>query len=394
MSKKRFLSLCIAAILSPMVLLNCSDKKASAPSDSSANIPAKTTGSAVVKENTAAQPQNDTTKSTPSKPQSKPVFLKIGEAFALDDVHEVAYVAPPAVPTRKQQSLAEVMQQKPTLFLFLDMGNPASDKAASEFVQATARAQKYTPVVIAYGRDPQHVEASLNALADIGVRSPIIIDDTRYFAYRLTAFRPPQYAILSADGQIKVNKISALDNPILDGRSLRQVLGSIELGGEIPVSDGEMRRDISTMTGQSAGDFEVEAAKVGKAPHAVYNLEKLKSGGKPALVVFWIATCPHCQREMPRIWSWYKKHRDEVELVTITRLDQPNMLNYTTSYLAKKSLEDLPVYAGDQGDFKAFRVEGFPSWAMVSAQGVVVTARSGEDQELSNSLDTALAKAK
>lgn len=323
-----------------------------------------------------------------------PKFWKVGETVDMSRQSKVAQLKPPFSPQPKDMSLAQMANGKPLVLLYVDVMAPRAADEIVEFQKLAGTARGYIPAIIAYGRDDKHINQSMGALNELGVKMYVVLDTEPYFALKLGAFRPPHYAAIDGRGTLLVNRIQSLNNPLQDGTLLRDNLVKWDKGSAIARSDGELIRDITSLKGKKIPDFSTSRVSVGKAARSTLSDDDVLKSGKPMLVVFWLATCPHCQKEMPKIWDWYQSHRNELELATFTRLDKPSAVNYAQSYLDKQDLGAMPIYDASQAVFEAFRIQGFPSWAMVSRNGILVEAKVGEDPDLDAHLSAALQRAK
>lgn len=323
---------------------------------------------------------------------SRPTMLKVGDKISLADTHTYVRLQPPFSPAPSKRSLSDIQYGKHGVYVYLDMTQPNSDKIIQHFMEGTKSLKRIEPIVIAYSRDPEHTKNSLDALAMAGYSGGVILDDSRYFAFRLKAFKLPAFAAIEKDGTLRVTKINSLDGLLQNNVSFRQAIAKVEQGGRFPNSDGELPTDITTIVGKMVPDVTLERAPVGAAPYAKLASKDLVKKKKAALYAFWVSTCPHCQREMPHVYAWHQKHASEVELVTVTQLHKTSLVRHAKSYLQKKGLLSMPVYTGTEA-FKAFHVEGFPSWAFVGADGKILEARSGEIPDLESLLDETLRKA-
>lgn len=327
-------------------------------------------------------------------PGAAPKFWKVGETVDMSRPAKVALLKPPFSPQPKDMSLAQLAGGKPLVALYVDVMAPRAADEIREFQKLAGAARGFVPVVIAYGRDEKHINQSMGALNELGLKMHVIWDTEPYFALKLGAFRPPQYAAIDGRGTLLVNRIQGLTSPLQDGTPLRDAIVKWDKGTAIQRSDGELVRDINSLKGKKVPDFSTTRVSIGKAARATVSDDDLLKAGKPVLFVFWLATCPHCQKEMPRIWEWYQSHRSEVELVTMTRLDKPSAVSYAQSYLDKQDLGAMPIYDASQAVFEAFRIQGFPSWAMMSRNGVLIETEVGEDPDLEKHLTASLARAR
>lgn len=329
--------------------------------------------------------------SVSAEAQDVPRFLKIGQQIDLDRSITIVQLAPPMLPRPYQGTLRQLVGKRPSVLLFVDLSRPQVRDEVSRFARLNFKNLK--PILIAYAKTKEGLGQAIKVLQDIPFGHPVILDSSGYFAFALAAFRPPQYSVLDAGGRLMINKIHSLNAPIKNGTTFKDVLRDIDHGKPIPRSDGERILDISTLVGKPVPDFTVTKADIGKAPSQKYTRADLKKSGKPALIVFWMATCPHCQREIPRIWRWYKAHEKEVKLITITNLARKSVVEYAVKYLTKENLQDLPIYQATDAEYKNFRVQGIPAWAFVApGAGKVLEARTGEQPDLEKFLDRALAR--
>lgn len=281
---------------------------------------------------------------------------------------------------------------QPTVVTFLIPGHSFAEQQALALVRESAGWKRLRLVIVARALSLEEAEKIATWVRSNAVAAPVILDGTLEIAIGLGALRLPSYAIVDAGAVPKVRGIGSRDANVAVDKNFNTLLAEIEAGAEVPMVDGELKLDTRTLVG-------TKPAKITLQPAPYSPLQEPRDLGgaavqKPTLVVFWMATCPHCQREMPRINTWMSKHKGEVDLVTITRTDNAEIRNRTVEYLKSHGLEHFPVYAGDPAVYREYRVEGIPTWAMLAPGGKLVAAAVGEDPQLMKKLDEALAAAR
>lgn len=281
----------------------------------------------------------------------------------------------------------------PAVLVYVIPGNAPSEAAALDLLNKTSKGwRKVKPVIVMRGMTDPEIAQGVKWVESNKIAAPVIIDSSMEVALGLQALQVPSYALVDADGKLKIRKFENLDKRTHEGASLREVIAAAEAGKSMPLSDGSMREDTRSLVGQKVAKQSFDPAPYSPIKTKVDIGPGVRS--KPTLVVFWLATCPHCQKEMPKIHQWWQKNKANVELVTITRTDSEQIRNYTTSYMSKQGVSDLPVYAATPAAYEAFKIEGIPTWAMLSPDGTIVKANVGEDHALFMNLDAALAAAK
>ena len=305
-------------------------------------------------------------------------------------VVEVAQYQPPFKLSPKKQLLTKLFN-KPTVLVYWIPGQGASEKAAVELGQRASGWNNVQAVLIMRGLNQQEVQRGLDWVQQQQITVPVVIDRNMELALGLQAVRVPSYAVVDAGAVLKIRKISDPEKRTAAGPTLNEIIAAAESGKAVPIADGEMREDTRMLIGNTAPDVKVTAAPYSKTAHPETHTG---GAGKPRLVVFWLATCPHCQREMPRIHAWWSSHKDDIELITITRTDSEGIRSHTIKYLSSKGITDIPVYSASPDAYRQWKVEGIPTWAVVGADGKVIDARVGEDPQLSQHLNRALAKAR
>lgn len=296
---------------------------------------------------------------------------------------------PPARVEPVAKPLSSVIQG-PTLFVYVLPEHAHSRTVALDAIAKAKTWKRVRLVVMIRGLNENEVGQAVRWISENEIQVPVVIDQSMGLAMGLGATQVPSFAMTDGDGRLRVRRVRSLDHMLQGGSTLADTVAAAERGGEIPLSDGEMPMDSRSLVGQKAPGGTVEPAFFAKDLKPV---DLGQSPGKPRLLVFWMATCPHCQREMPRIHEWWQRNKDKVDLVTVTRLDMETVRTQTTRYLRERNLQAIPVYTADEGIWRGFRVEAIPTWVMLDAKGVVRHAHVGQDLQVIRSLDEAFKKA-
>lgn len=178
-------------------------------------------------------------------------------------------------------------------------------------------------MIVVRALSPAELQKATEWIIANEISAPVVVDRTMELALGLGATMVPSFAATDAQGRFQVRKVRGLDRMLENGVKMADAIKALDGGAALPLSDGERPEDIRSMVGSAAPSVVAEPA-AGLMRAAV---DLGKPAGKPRLVVFWLATCPHCQKEMPRIMEWWRTRKDQVELVAITRNDSPRFAN-------------------------------------------------------------------
>lgn len=301
-----------------------------------------------------------------------------------------AYVRKPPLKAEWLRTTLDQLLQRPTVVIYGLIGDPKSEEAVLSLFRSAREWKRLGALVIFRGSDQSEVDRIRAFVEAHHPEIPVAVDLTMEIAFGLMAFQLPSYAIFDRNAVLKVRRIRRLESKLLNQKTLAETLSALEKGGPVPLSDGEYIEDSRTLIGKKAPSVTFAPASLAFAPKTPFNLTYPIA--KPTLVVFWMATCPHCQREMPRLAQWWRRNRNAVQLVTATRTGSQELRERTRSYLEERSLTDLPVYEINDSIMASFRVEGIPTWLMIGRDGIIVDVQIGEDDRLYEHLDQALKK--
>src|SRR5262249_19758437 len=101
--------------------------------------------------------------------------------------------------------------------------------------------------------------------------------------------------------------------------------------------------------------------------------------GRPTLLMFWSATCKHCQKEIPQLLSYVKNHPMEFNLVSVAmiRSDSSGGFSHRKGTEAYVKTNGLPwLVLDDSSTFAStlYRVTSTPTTFLLSPAGEVLGA--------------------
>lgn len=135
-----------------------------------------------------------------------------------------------------------------------------------------------------------------------------------------------------------------------------------------------LKTDYGTTTAyRKARKMEQELSVIGKDAPATWEVEKWYQGeggvnltsGKPTLVVFFEAWCPHCKEEAPRLESRYQSFKSQgLQVVGFTKLTRNSTDEKVMDFL-KQGGVTFPIAKETGALSKWFNVSGIPAAALV-----------------------------
>lgn len=108
----------------------------------------------------------------------------------------------------------------------------------------------------------------------------------------------------------------------------------------------------------------------------------IENNGKPKMILFLAHWCPHCQREVPEVMDYLETNTipDEVEFISVATSIDRSRPNFPPSSWLEDEGWSVPLILDSPGSetYVAYGAGGFPFWAMVDANGNLITRVSGE----------------
>lgn len=110
----------------------------------------------------------------------------------------------------------------------------------------------------------------------------------------------------------------------------------------------------------------------------------IENNGKAKLIIFLAHWCPNCQAEVPEVVDWLAQNEvpGDVEILAVATSISRTRANFPPSDWLDREDWPVPVILDSSSSAVgiAFGVSAFPIWAMVDADGNLVTRISGAGQ--------------
>lgn len=101
-------------------------------------------------------------------------------------------------------------------------------------------------------------------------------------------------------------------------------------------------------------------------------------GKKPVVVDFWATWCPNCRRDMPRLNSFYKKYKDQVEVIGINLQESEAVIK---DFVSSRGIS-FPIALDPSGDASnIFGIRYTNTHILINKEGTVVQVIPGDIQE-------------
>ena len=134
---------------------------------------------------------------------------------------------------------------------------------------------------------------------------------------------------------------------------------------------------------QQAPDFNVQDMR-----GEVVSLSALR--GKYVVLDFWGAWCPACMKEIPSLKKLYKKHHDDLEIISVNCFDEGDewqevVEDYHLKWPQLKNTSETDLV-------KKFDVRVFPTKLLLDREGKILFRLSGEHQSFFTKVSEILKK--
>ncbi len=260
---------------------------------------------------------------------------------------------------------------------------PGFDWSERALVELTTELKQRWPAIEVYPvaglRPDERAEEPYEVFGQLPLdRSlPLLIDDGFIVAHPLKAEEVPSVVLFDGKGKLIASGIKTLsqrvvtpEGPVTASDLITRVVSGVETStvrAAYPYFPG-MDFDRHCAPGFTLKKFGTDED---------FPFTPRSESGRPRMLVFWSATCKHCQLEMPQLVSWLAAHPDTVDVVSVTRVPadrpgQPSHRAITTEYVKKTGIT-WPVLDDAGGTVNAlYDVVSTPTSFFVSPDGTVL----------------------
>jgi len=151
-----------------------------------------------------------------------------------------------------------------------------------------------------------------------------------------------------------------------------------DLAGKVTVTGDELPLFDPKSTNQGVGQVipEVVGSDFTGTPLSITN------NGKPKILIFLAHWCPHCQAEVPKIQAWIDQNGlpEGIEMISIATSNNRGRVNFPPSEWLAREHWAVPVILDDKDSsaLRAYGINQFPGFAIVGADGKIISRATGE----------------
>ncbi|MCI0567565.1 MAG: redoxin domain-containing protein [Acidobacteria bacterium] len=289
---------------------------------------------------------------------------------------------------------------KPLALIFWQPGVRVSEEGLVSFARfLKEQAPQVDAFAVVGGGPEERAEIAWEAFCLLGVPPDLrLLRDEGFALFKQLALPGfPTLALLDGRGVLVSARIQGLRQSIagaaggMDAEALiRQVAG-----GSSPATAPALLPyyPSSELYGHCAPSFHLPELFSGKDRLFTPRSEN----GKPTFLMFWSSTCKHCQKEIPQLVEYLKKHPGEFNLISVALIrpgvsDGFNHRKVTEAYVRTNQLtwpvlDDSSGFASD-----LYRVTSTPTTFLITAAGQVAGAWYHPHEKLETALNPAIAK--
>jgi thiol-disulfide isomerase/thioredoxin/uncharacterized membrane protein len=234
-------------------------------------------------------------------------------------------------------------------------------------------------------------------MLDLPADLPLLIDEDFKVATALDLKDVPEMALLDAKGVLVSGTIKGLGQTLAVSPRRESAEEVIRLvGGGAPVAPIGPQPPFypgMELYGRCAPAFTLPEVVGGRDS----TFTGRSANGRPTFLIFWSASCKHCQKEIPQILRHVRAHPDEANIVSVALIkpDQPDGMSHrkmTEAYIRMngipwKVLDDSSGFASD-----LYRVVSTPTTFLINPAGTIVDAWYHPHQEIDLAFQQALAR--
>ncbi len=289
---------------------------------------------------------------------------------------------------------------KPVALIFWAPGYALSEGELVEVVRFLAReAPQYDLFAVAGKRDDQRTEMVWEAfsLLDLPPSLPLLVDEGFAVSKQLDVTDVPDLLLIDGAGHLVTAKIKGLHQTVTappDQLAAAELIRRVAGGAKVPPLPALPPYYPATeLYGHCAPEFSLpdlsgarDVAFQGRA-----------ANGKPTLLMFWSATCKHCQKEIPQLLSYVRAHPGEFNVVSVALIkpDRPDGTSHrriTEAYVRSNGipwqvLDDSSGFAAD-----LYKIVSTPTTFLLTPGGAIAGAWYHPHEEIGEAIRQAMSR--
>ncbi len=282
------------------------------------------------------------------------------------------------------RALAPLVGKRPILVVYWRPNFTPSEQAllkAYTLASTVAPEATFFPLAaLAQGQSPTEIP---DRLAALGLKQFMPNEDTGQLALMVGVRAVPAFLRVDAGGVLRAVGGSDITQVSKQGLSIAEALALAGKGAPTPTLGVLANDPIYLLLGQTLPELTVAESKAADPSQpAQDNLVYHKLGeyygrGKEMVLVYWRPGCPHCEKLLPELRTWFENKRPAgLNIVDVARGDYPVMRNAAKNYIS--SYPWTHVLDMDQSVARALKVVETPAVFLVSPDGEIVGVRSGD----------------
>jgi len=234
-------------------------------------------------------------------------------------------------------------------------------------------------------------------MLDLPSDLPLLVDEEFKVTTGLDLKEVPDMALLDAQGRLVSGRIKGLGQTLAVSPrpvSAEQVIRLVGGGAPVaPIGAPPPFYPAMELYGRCAPAFTLPEVVGGRE----FAFTGRSSNGRPTFLIFWSASCKHCQKEIPQILRHVRAHPDEANIVSVALIkpDQPDGMSHRkmteayirTSRMPWTVLDDSSGLASD-----LYRVVSTPTTFLINPDGAIVDAWYHPHEEIDMAFQQALTR--
>jgi peroxiredoxin len=286
--------------------------------------------------------------------------------------------------------LEALVRGKTTIFLYFLPSEETSEEALKLTMEWAAGRKDVSVVGIVPPRGKSAPQVAAR-LTEMKLSLPVVWDGTYQIQKMLGTQTVPQLTLVDKTGKVNIIGASSPSHRLDPKTTFIQYAEALLAGRTMqPVMQLPRYYPVNDLIAGPYLDFALE--KVNSTE--TLRLSDLVGKGKLTLLVFWSPDCSHCKVELPEINTYYREHKDILNIVGIAKIPDDAVRQRAVDFMKVSDLQ-FPTVADRQSEvFRRYKVKTTPTTVVVGPDGIVATVLFGSEVDLKAELDPRLASMK